>query len=265
MRKLSQRILELEGTLEYPDSRPLWLRWRNQGPGRGGNCQGQMLGGARQASGAMSGRRDRWWELPQVWEPSSHGRRGWRLRRGRLQNSCGEGRLKARLRRESGDCGSGGRRTRPGQRVGHGRRGWWKGGVLRGPARGSRAGRGGVSHRPPAPIVRPSGGGGAAEPSGRRWSRGLRAPAPASARLPAAAGAPRPSDPAWRQAPKPAPEGDGARRPAQASHSPEPRGTAGRGGARRARLGDVRGAAGPGWALGRPGGSGSGEREGAAA
>lgn len=196
LRKLSQRILELEGTLEHPDSRPLWLRWRNQGPGRGGNCQGQMLGGARQASGATSDRRDRWWELPQVWEPSSHGRRGWRLRSGRLQNSCGEGRLKARLRRESGDCGSGGRRTRPGQRVGHGRRGWWKGGVLRGPARGSRAGRGGVSHRPPAPIVRPSGGGGAAEPSGRRWSRGLRAPAPASARLPAAAGAPRPSNPA---------------------------------------------------------------------
>ena len=48
LRKLSQRILELERTLERPDYRPFWLRWRNQGPGRGGNCQGQMLGGARQ-------------------------------------------------------------------------------------------------------------------------------------------------------------------------------------------------------------------------
>lgn len=211
-----------------------------------------MLGGARQ-------------QEPGIWgyvgtEGTGGGcsprsaRRGWRLRRGRLQNSFGEGRLKARLVRESGDCGSGGWRTRPGQRVGRGRRGWWKGGVLRGPARGSRAGRGGVSHRPPAPIVRPSGGGGgAAEPSARRWSRGLRAPAPASARLPAAAGAPRPSDPAWRQALEPAPEGDGARRPARASHAPEPRGTAGRGGARCARPAGVRGAAGPGWALGRPG------------
>ena len=37
-----------------------------------------------------------WMHLhPQVCELSSHGRRGWRLRRGRLQNSCGEGRLKA--------------------------------------------------------------------------------------------------------------------------------------------------------------------------
>ena len=48
LRKLSQRILELERTLERPDYRPFWLRWRNQGPGRGDNCQGQMLGGARQ-------------------------------------------------------------------------------------------------------------------------------------------------------------------------------------------------------------------------
>jgi hypothetical protein len=40
------------------------------------------------------------------------------------------------------------------------RRGVWAGGVLRGPAREARAGRGGVSHGPPAPIVRPGGGGG---------------------------------------------------------------------------------------------------------
>lgn len=84
-------------------------------------------------------------------------------------------------------------------------------------------GRGGVSHGPPAPIVRPGGGGGGgAERSARRWSRGLRAPAPASAR------------PAWLCVARGRTQvaaalqsergGHGARRPAWASQAPEPRG-----------------------------------------
>lgn len=55
------------------------------------------------------------------------------------------------------------------------------GGILRGLERGAHAGLVGVSQGSSTPIVRP-GGGGLAEPSARRWSRGLRAPAPASAR-----------------------------------------------------------------------------------
>lgn len=63
--------------------------------------------------------------------------------------------------------------------------GAWKGvlragGILRGPERGVRAGPVGVSQGSSTPIVRP-GCGGLAEPSTRRWSCGLRAPAPASA------------------------------------------------------------------------------------
>lgn len=118
-------------------------------------------------------------------------------------------------------------------------------------------GRGGVSHGPPAPIVRPGGGGGGgAERSARRWSRGLRAPAPASAR------------PAWLCVARGRTQaaaalqsergGHGARRPAWASQAPEPRGTAGRSAPGRA--GDP-GCPGRGWAsegrLGRERGSGS--------
>lgn len=90
---------------------------------------------------------------------------------------------------------------------------------------------------------------GAAEWSARRWSRGLRTPAPASARrarLPSAAGAPRLLGPTRRQVPERESEGDGARRPARAPHVPEPRGTAGQSGV-------GRGAAGQGRAPGRPG------------
>lgn len=80
------------------------------------------------------------------------------------------------------DCGNLGPCTRPSSP----RNAWgaWKGvlragGILRGPERQAHAGPVGVSQGSSTPIVRP-GGGRLAEPSSRRWSRGLRAPAPAS-------------------------------------------------------------------------------------
>lgn len=110
--------------------------------------------------------------------------------------------------------------------------GAWKGvlragGILRGSERGVRAGPGGVSQGSSAPIVRP--GSGPTERSARRWSRELRARAPASARPGSArreagrepAAAPRSErGGTWGAAALPGPSGSGARRYLRAKRGP---------------------------------------------
>lgn len=90
------------------------------------------------------------------------------------------------------------------------------------PERGVRAGPGGVSQGSSAPIVRP-GGRWPVEPSARRWSCGLRAPAPAS--NPAGICEARGRTGTRQPRPGASGEGHGARRLSQAPQVPEPRGT----------------------------------------
>lgn len=171
---------------------------------------------------------------PQVWSPvlTVGGAGVLRVASELLQE-----RLKARLRRESGDCGVEGGAPARGNVWGAGEGAGGKVGVLRGPARGSRAGRGRVSHRPPAPIVRPSGGGRLRSQAGRRWSRagcGLRRLRPPDSPRPLA---PPAVSPAWPTGPEARARGrwGAAAGPGLTLRSPEVPTRAGRGAARPAR------------------------------